>query len=101
MNFVSNMRTAFAQTTSDELSRDRGDLVQTIIITAGFAIAGFLLVNWLSTAILNKGAEIANCIEGSSSFSTAAANTENCQTTHEDMGSESFKDDDGFKDRFN
>ena len=38
MTFVDNIRTVFSADVADD--PDRGDLVQTIIITAGFALAG-------------------------------------------------------------
>lgn len=97
--FMSNIRDAFA--TEIEDARDRGDLVQTIIITAGFAVAGFLLVNWISTALLNKGADIAGCVEGSSSYGTSGtASADNCQKQNHAAGEKSFTNDSGYKSRF-
>lgn len=100
MKFINNMRSAFA-TDATDVNKDRGDLVQTVIITAGFALAGFLLVNWLSTAILNKGVDIANCIENSNGTKGDAANLAACNGNNAQTAGNSFKDSDGYKGRFN
>lgn len=99
MKFINNMRSAFAAEV-DTTNKDRGDLVQTVIIVAGFALAGFLLVNFLSTAILNKGADIANCIEGSSGMQKDKDNLKACSGNHAKEKGTSFKDSAGYKDRF-
>lgn len=96
MNFVNNLKNVFAGSAMDEL--DRADLVQTIIITAGFAVAGFLIVNWISTAIINKGADVAQCIEGANTYQTTNS-TNNCQTA-DHAKTNSFQNDTGFKSRF-
>ena len=99
MKFIGNIKAAFAKN-ADTQDRDRGDLVQTIIITAGFAVAGFLLVNWISTALLNKGADIAQCIEGSNTYNTAGASA-NCQSAnHASKAGKSFKSDSVYQGRF-
>ena len=97
MKFINNIRAAFAKNANDA-DLDRGDLVQTIIITAGFAVAGFLLVNWISTAILNKGADIAACIEGANTYNSNQA-AANCQSQNH-ASTNSFKEDSGYKGRF-
>lgn len=97
MKFINNIRAAFTKNANDT-DLDRGDLVQTIIITAGFAVAGFLLVNWISTAILNKGADIAACIEGSNTYNANDA-AKNCQSQNH-AKTKSFKNDTGYKGRF-
>lgn len=99
MKFINNMRSAFAAEV-DTTNKDRGDLVQTVIIVAGFALAGFLLVNFLSTAILNKGVDIARCIENSNGTQTDAANLDACKGGHAQDGDNSFEKSDGFKNRF-
>lgn len=87
---------AFAKKDSQEL--DRGDLVSTIIMIAGFAIVALLLVNWLGTAILNKGADAAGCIEGANSYNSQQA-AQNCQNQNH-AENNSFQKDDGYKGRF-
>ena len=42
--------------------RDRGDLVQMVIIVAGFAIAAIAIVGWITTALYGVGADTAKCV---------------------------------------
>lgn len=74
MTFVSNVKAAF-DNSADEKDRDSGELVSTIITTAGFAVMGLLAVNWLSTAVLNKAADVGTCIEKSNNYATTSAAT--------------------------
>lgn len=95
MKFINNVKSTFAST---EVSNDRADLVQTVLLIAGFAVAALILVNWLSSAILNKAADAASCIEGSNSYNNEAS-AKNCEeTSHSDE--KSFKDDKAYTDRF-
>ena len=96
MKFMQNIKAAYAADSSENL--DRGDIVQTILLVAGFAIVTILAVNWIGTAILNKGADVANCVEGSSTY-TAANSSANCQKTVVDSKT-SFKNDSGYKGRY-
>lgn len=57
---------------------DKGDLVQTIIIIAGFAVAAVVIIGALSTTLLNKGEAAAKCISGSSTFQSGTAAKTNC-----------------------
>lgn len=57
---------------------DSGDLVQTVIIVAGFAVAAIMAVAAISGAINAKGAAAANCISGSSSYNTSGS-AKNCK----------------------
>lgn len=95
MKFINNVKATFAST---EVSNDRADLVQTVLLIAGFAVAALILVNWLSTAILNKAADAAGCIEGSNTYGKgdSAANCESQNHSEEN----SFKDDSAYGDRF-
>lgn len=95
MNFIKNVKTTFVST---EVSDDRADLVQTVLLIAGFAIAALVLVNWLSSAILNKAADAASCIEGSNSYNNEASAT-NCETADHSK-TKSFKKDKAYEDRF-
>lgn len=99
MKFVNNIKKAFSSNV-ENVEKDRGDLVQTVIITAGFAVAGFLLVSWISTALLNKGADIAGCIEGSSTYTGGKDSADNCASQDHASGDNSFKSDEGYKGRF-
>jgi len=64
MKFMENIKSVFTSEITED--SDRGDLVQTIIITAGFAVAGFLMINWIATAVLDKGHDVAECVSSSS-----------------------------------
>lgn len=87
-----NIREAFSGVCT-EAERDRGDVVQTVILVAGFAVASFLLINWLTTAVLNKGADVAGCIEGSNTFKSGSS-VANCQSQNNAAGGNSFKSKD-------
>ena len=62
---------------------DKGDLVQTIIIIAGFAVAAVVIVGALSSTLLNKGEAAAKCISGATSFTTGTDSKDNCKTADE------------------
>src|SRR5699024_7923696 len=59
---------------------DKGDLVQTIIIIAGFAVAAVVIIGALSSTLMHKGQATAECIAGSSSFTTGTEARTNCKT---------------------
>ena len=42
--------------------KDRGDLVQMIIIVAGFAIAAMAIVSWITMALYGVGGDSAKCV---------------------------------------
>lgn len=92
MTFISNAKAAF-DTSADEKSRDSGELVSTIITTAGFAVMGLLAVNWLSTAVLSKAADVGTCIEKSNTYSKTATTTTNTNCQTGSGGVTSFKTD--------
>jgi hypothetical protein len=98
MTFVSNVKAAF-DNSADEKDRDSGELVSTIITTAGFAVMGLLAVNWLSTAVLSKAADVGTCIEASNSYSktTLGASATACQNGK--GGVTSFKSDTSYTGR--
>lgn len=98
MTFIDNIRKCLTSEAVTESERDRGDLVQTLIITAGFAIAALTLVNWFSTAILNKAADAATCIEGSNTYK-ASDSADICANT-DHAKDNSFKNDSAYKGRF-
>jgi hypothetical protein len=84
MTFINNIKATF-DASADDRTRDSGELVSTIIMIAGFAIMSLLAINWLSTAVLNKAADVGKCIEGSNNYATgtmtAAACKGNTQTS--------------------
>lgn len=98
MHFFENIRQAFSAELDD--NKDRADLVQTVILTAGFAIVSFVIVNFVGTALINKGADLADCIEGSSTYQTEDS-IENCETVnHAEENGTSFKDGTTYTGRF-
>ena len=60
MPFINNIKGAFA---SDEAA-DRGSLVETVLIIAGFAVVAILVVMWIGNAIAGSAANVAHCIAG-------------------------------------
>jgi hypothetical protein len=99
-SFASNIKSAFERN-ADENELDRGNLVETILIIAGLAVVAILVINWIGTAIINKGADIAACIEGSNTFEKAGASEKNCSDqNHAGEGDNSFTKSDGYTGRF-
>lgn len=79
---------------------DAGDVVQTVILIAGFVIVAILVVVWLGTAVLNKGVDAGKCIEGSNTYSnTNEDNAAACAGGTADDG-HSFTDEDEYQDRY-
>lgn len=71
MKFIENVRGAYGA----DVTADRGDIVQTILLIAGFAIVTVLAVNWLGGAILAKGVDTANCIDGVNTTTSGGTKT--------------------------
>lgn len=63
---------------------DKGDLVQTIIIIAGFAVAAVVIIGALSSTLMNKGQAAAECISGATSFTTGTDSKTNCEKADND-----------------
>lgn len=63
---------------------DKGDLVQTIIIIAGFAVAAVVIIGALSSTLMNKGQAAAECISGATSFTTGSDAKDNCKAADDD-----------------
>ena len=78
-NFFNNIESVIAASKAQE-EQDRADLVQTIIIIAGFAIAAIAIVGWISTALFGIGADTARCITGVQTYGGSAQTTQtNCE----------------------
>lgn len=92
---MENIKNAYADGKND---LDRGDAVQTVLIIAGFAIVCILLIQWIGTAILNKGADTATCIEGANTYDGKNSGKACKETNHSE--DKSFKNDDGYKGRY-
>ena len=94
---IHNIKAAYAGAGESD---DRGDLVSTLIITAGFAIAAILFVNWISTAVTNKAADTAQCIEGSNTYkSSPDGETKVCESAYHSY-TNSFTNDRGYTSRY-
>lgn len=94
--FLTNIKKGYSSET-EEL--DSADIVQTVLLIAGFAIVVILVVGWIGTAIINKGADVAECIEGSSTFKKGDKGYENCVKV-DHAKKNSFKKDNTYKGRF-
>lgn len=80
---------------------DSGDVVQTVILIAGFVIVAILVVVWLGTAVLNKGVDAGKCIEGSNTYSgNNASNAAACNGGFADEGNNSFEKSEGYTSRY-
>lgn len=60
--------------------RDAGDLIQMMIIIAGFATAAIVIIGVVTSVVLNKGESAANCIAGAGSFASGSAAKEECES---------------------
>lgn len=82
---------------------DSGDVVQTVILIAGFVIVAILVIVWLGTAVLNKGVDAGKCIEQSNTYTASNAdNQAACAggTAGESTNSFMTDPDSGYGDRF-
>lgn len=61
MNFISNIKTAF---NAEHQFDNSAGFVDEILMIAGFALAALAVVNWIGGAAIEKGGEVADCIEG-------------------------------------
>lgn len=82
--------------------QDLGDgagFIDELLFIVGIALAAVAIASWIGGAAMNKGADIAACIEGQNvSGGTTNTNT-NCQAgTHADKNS--FTNDSTYKKRF-
>lgn len=59
---------------------DDGDLVQNIIIIAGFAVAAIVIVGAITSTLLNKGEAVADCIAGANSFQSGSIARDECKS---------------------
>ena len=60
MLFTKNIKDAFAS----KESADRGSLVETVLLIAGFAIVAILAVTWIGNSIAGASANVATCVAG-------------------------------------
>lgn len=71
MSFINNIKGAFA---SDEAA-DRGSLVETVLLIAGFAVVAILVVTWIGNAIAGQAANVSACIANANGSSASSLNT--------------------------
>ena len=64
---------------ASKYTKDSGDLVQTVIIVAGFAVASILLIAAVGSAVNNKGKAAASCISGAGNFVSGSNAADNCK----------------------
>lgn len=94
---IKNLREAFAST---DTTADRGDLVQTVLLLAGFAIVAIVIVTWLGNAIMGAAADVSECITSSNSF-THTADTEACENNDKSSTAQDLNtDSDAWDSRF-
>lgn len=96
MTFIQNIKDAYGEKYAAEA--DSGDLVQTLIIMAGFAIAAVVIVLWLTTSLFNRGADTADCIEGSNTFDPTKTTDACTKSNHSEDNS--YKNDNTYKTRY-
>jgi hypothetical protein len=71
MSFINNIKGAFA---SDEAA-DRGSLVETVLLIAGFAVVAILVVTWIGNAIAGQAANVSSCIANANASNASSTNT--------------------------
>lgn len=74
--FLNNITAMYKDNSGAEL--DKGDLVQTIIIVAVFAVIAITVVGLIGSAIMKKGTDLSECIEGST-YTAGGAVPEECK----------------------
>lgn len=71
MSFINNIKGAFA---SDEAA-DRGSLVETVLLIAGFAVVAILVVTWIGNAIAGQAANVSSCIANANASNASSTNS--------------------------
>ncbi len=71
MTFISNIRGAFGSVDA----ADRGSLVETVLLIAGFAVVAILVVTWIGNAIAGQAANVSNCIASANSSNGSSLNS--------------------------
>lgn len=69
----------FKHTSNDNYNADKADLVQTIIIIAGLAVAAIMAIGLLSFSTTDKGKEVATCISNKSFFDNNTDLEDDCK----------------------
>ena len=82
---------------------DSGDIVQTVVLIAGFVIVTLMVVLWLGTAMLNKGADVAACVESVQAPSVTGNDSQTvgtCETTNHASNGHSLQDTSEYQGRY-
>lgn len=93
--FVSNIQSVWG---TDKVSDDTAGIVDELIMFAGLAIVAIVLVGWLGKALLNRGADVAQCVEGSNTYAGNEAQKACKDANHAKKNS--FKKDSSYKSRY-
>ena len=93
--FISNVKNVLGP---NKTGSDKGGVVDTIIMVAGFALLAVGVLSFIVPAILNSGADTADCIESASSM-TAEQTEKKCKSG-EHTKKNSFKKGDSYKSRY-
>lgn len=78
---------------------DSGDIVQTVLLIAGFAIIAIIVVGWLGSAMLNKAADASACIEGANTYSSSGTDEQASACEEGDNSVGSYKDNESYQSR--
>lgn len=95
MTMINNIKAAYG---TDSTEADRGDVVQFILIVAAMAIVVIVAMSWIGDAVLNKGADVAECVEGSNTYNSASS--QNACESADHSASNSFKNKGSYQDRY-
>lgn len=78
---------------------DSGDIVQTVLLIAGFAVIAIVVVVWLGSAMLNKAADASACIESSNTYDTAGTSASETACEDGDGDIASYKANESYQNR--
>lgn len=93
--FFGNIRDAFR---AEQDLGDNAGFIDEILFIVGIALAAVAISGWIGSAAMNKGADIAACIEGQNVAATNTA-TKNCNDANHGK-TKSFKTDTTYKGRY-
>lgn len=94
--FLKNIKDGYS---ADVEELDSADIVQTVLLIAGFALVVVVVVGFLGTSIINKGADVAECIEGANTFKEGDAGYKACKDA-DHAKENSFKKDSNYTNRY-
>lgn len=95
MTFIEKIQTAYDQ---DGVEQDRGDIIQFVVIAAIVVVAAVAIAGWVMTAAMNRGADLAECVEGVNTYNTGDTGDACYNEQHGEDNS--FKEDKSYQERF-